>query len=108
MLRRRRGLLLRPGHALASGAGSIAIADIDGDGTDDLVLGMQSADGIVPITAAVAVVPSGGDGTLTCIAEYPIAKPAFALFTDDLDGDGAIDIATASGEDTITLLLSSG
>ena len=78
--------------------GSLGIADLDGDGTLDLVLG--SGNGL-------AVVPGHGDGT------FAFDDPFFygrehgnaSVVVGDFDGDGDLDLAVGNGANPIISIL---
>jgi hypothetical protein len=99
-----------PAHTwqLPLGLALLATGDLDGDGRIELLAGGQGPDGVTPITASVVWMPTAADGTLMCQHSFALPKPSEALLVADIDGDGKLDIGTASGVDTLTLLLSSG
>jgi hypothetical protein len=63
-------------------SGSIAVADLNGDGIPDLVLP----------TAGVSVLLGNGDGTFQAAVESPVGKPSRSLAVADLNGDGIPDL----------------
>jgi len=72
--------------------GLAALGDIDGDGSDDLVMSNASS---------LRYVPGSSDGeqaTFSCIGSYSFvgASPVDALAVGDLDGNGRADVAYAS------------
>lgn len=68
---------------------SAQVADMDGDGDLDLIVGAESA---------VAVALNNGDGTFQMNGGYGVnGYGASHVVASDLDGDGDMDVATASG-----------
>lgn len=76
-----------------TGGVSIAVADVDGDGTADLIVGAGAGGG------PHVRVFSGDDNAE--LASFFAFDPAFrggvTVAAEDVDGDGAADIATAAG-----------
>ena len=87
--------------------GTVLLADFDGDGSRDIV----AATGTLEDNAGTAV-PGAlhvflADGaTPSCATSYPLSRPAIDLIGGDLNGDGLLDLAAASGVDTLSVLLS--
>lgn len=77
------------------GLGGAATGDLDGDGTDDLVIGAPRFSGR---TGGVAVFTRAAEGDLDPneaeILRFAIGQDSFGqeLLVEDLDGDGALDL----------------
>ncbi|MCB9569589.1 MAG: VCBS repeat-containing protein [Myxococcales bacterium] len=74
----------------------LAVADLDGDGRDDLVLATSEPAGLLRLR-------SRGDGGFDEDEAVPLDDPAFALAAADLDGDGAAELLAASHR-TLTIV----
>jgi len=83
-----------------SGASWVAIADMNGDSKPDLVaVNWCSAlcGTSTPIEGSVAVLLGNGDGTFQTAVAYPSGdNGSRSVATADLNGDGKIDVLTAS------------
>ncbi len=90
------------GHPTAYPAwGSVFIADLDGDGDNDLV------------TARVSVLLNNGNGTFAPKVDYAAGFDPYSVFSVDLDGDGDNDLAVANAgsghqASTLSVLLNNG
>jgi photosystem II stability/assembly factor-like uncharacterized protein len=74
---------------------ALAISDLNGDGVQDLAVANL---GQGPARGDVSVLPGAGDGTFQParhVAVDPIVR--YSLAAGDLNGDGAIDLATPGG-----------
>lgn len=81
---------------------AIASADVNGDGSDDLVVGNSSE-------ASVAVILSNGDGGFFGPTAYPTGNGVTGVAVRDLDADGWIDIVTANNAgNNVSVLLNDG
>ena len=78
---------------LANGARSVFVADIDGDGDQD-VLSASSDDDTIAWYENGALTPFGPSQTITFLADG-----ARSVFAADLDGDGDQDVLSASETD---------
>jgi hypothetical protein len=65
------------------GPGSVSIADVNGDGKPDLLLGMNG----------VGVALGNGDGTFQAIVSYDVGQGVELLAVGDMNGDGKPDVA---------------
>lgn len=77
----------------------IALADLDGDGFDDIITG--TSDNVV-------VRRSNGTGGVLPATGYAIGFSPFAVTAADLDADGAIDVASASNNSAVGVFLGNG
>jgi len=68
----------------------VALADLDGDGSLDIVTSHQSA------SSAIRVWFNDGMGGFAVPVTIPLATLPVALALDDLDGDGDVDIAAST------------
>jgi hypothetical protein len=83
--------------------GPIAVADVNGDGYQDLVVVDDSVN-------VIRVLLGNGDGTFTASASTPsIPSNPLGVAIADLNGDGDPDLVVASGSSTtLTVLLGNG
>jgi VCBS repeat protein/FG-GAP repeat protein len=88
------------------GPGSLAVADVNGDGHPDIVVGNELKWGD-PETGEVAVLLGNGDGTFQPPVMYNCSGSGGFVAIRDLNGDGKPDlVVTASG--SISVLLGYG
>jgi hypothetical protein len=90
------------------GAGpvSIAAADLDGDGSPDLVTANQGENTGVP---SVSVLRNNGDGTFAAMRNYRISGGyPVSVALGDLNGDGKPDIVTGDGDANVSVLMNGG
>jgi uncharacterized delta-60 repeat protein len=71
-----------------SGANDIAVADVTGDGADDLILSKNT------VEAETIVMRNNGGGGFTLFLRRNLSSAPTSITTGDFNGDGAIDIAT--------------
>jgi hypothetical protein len=87
----------KPGvkYVVASGAGSLAVGDLNNDGIPDLVASCAGAD-------AVCVLLGNGDGTFQAPVSYAVPSAAVAVVLGDFNNDGNLDVATAIQDNDTT------
>jgi hypothetical protein len=83
-----------------SGADSVAMGDLNGDGTPDLA--------IANFGGTVAVLLNTSDGSVQAGRDYRTGGPAESIAIGDLNGDGKPDLATANGNGTVSMLANRG
>jgi hypothetical protein len=89
----------QPAVPYSSGAGSVSIADLNGDGRPDL---------IVAAGGYVAVLLGNGDGTFGPAAEYPVDSGAIEAEVGDFNQDGKLDVAVLTYKPNLDILLGNG
>ncbi len=85
-------------YPTANGPGRVAVADLDGDGALDLVVGTSSG---------VSVLFGQGDGTFQSRKDYTLAGGANDLTLADINHDGKLDVAATTSVD-LSVLLNTG
>jgi hypothetical protein len=82
---------------------SMATGDFNGDGKQDLALGIQDASSM----RYVSVLLGNGDGTFTPVSSSTVTGNCpRALSVGDINGDGKLDLAVANSNDnTVSILL---
>lgn len=70
----------------------IVVADLDGDGDQDLAVAVSNAPG----SGAVVALRNNGDETLTALAPSAVGADPVDLVVADFDEDGRLDLATAN------------
>src|SRR5207247_1298633 len=86
----------------SSDPGSVAIADVNGDGKLDIIVSNQNA-------GNVSVLLGNGDGTFQGHVDYGAGSQPFSVATADVNGDGKPDIVcTNFGDSTVSVLLGNG
>ena len=88
-------------------AGSLAVADINGDGKLDLLVTDQCESNSICNTGFLAVLLGNGDGTFQTALTSPVPSPQSIsqLILADFNGDGHLDVASGAGN---FLLLGNG
>ena len=95
------------GHYTVNGPGSVAVADINGDGKPDMVVGQQGV-------SSVEVFLGNGDGTFQNPTTVAAASDVLSVMLVDFNRDGKLDLAVntyAGGTQTanpIAILLGDG
>ncbi|HEY3972358.1 MAG TPA: Ig-like domain repeat protein [Candidatus Sulfotelmatobacter sp.] len=86
-----------------SGASSVAVADLTGDGTLDVVVTNQ-------FDGTVGVLLGNGDGTLRNVVVYSVGGGASSITIADVNGDHKPDLIVVGDEEAITVavLLANG
>lgn len=89
----------------ATGITAVALADLDGDGKDDLVYSDSSNRVITRLSI--------GSGTFGAAATYTLSNNINTITTGDLNGDGRTDLALSygsypAGAPTVAVLLANG
>lgn len=89
------------------GGGNMAIADLNGDGTPDLVIPGPQNENLLGTTVAVFL--GNGDGTFQPGNDYATSTGPIAVATGDFNGDGKTDLAVVNyGSATVSILLGNG
>jgi hypothetical protein len=93
-------------NAYVTGANLIAIADVNGDGSNDLVITDPGPTGCGSPTVAVRLQDPAHSGQFLPAVAYPLGgcNPAEAILVKDVNGDGHPDILIG-GENGVTVLL---
>ena len=88
-------------------AGSLAVADINGDGKLDLIVTDQCESNSICNTGFLAVLLGNGDGTFQTplTSTVPAPQSVSQLTLADFNGDGHLDVASGAGD---FLLLGNG
>lgn len=84
---------------------SVAIGDLDADGTADLV----TANSVSLPEGSVSVLMNNGDGSFARAVAYVVGRSPGTLAVRDLDNDGDPDVAVADmDDDTVAILRNKG
>jgi FG-GAP-like repeat len=92
-------------EATLSNASALATADLNGDGSGDLVV----VNGNRATSSYIAVMLGKSDGTFQSPASYTTAgNYTVVAVIDDVNGDGKLDVITLSADQQISVLLGKG
>jgi hypothetical protein len=93
---------LKGHYSTGAGPDALALADVNGDGNLDLVVGNDTG-------ASVSVLLGNGDGTFQTHADYKAGSFPHWVAVADFNGDGKPDIAVANeGDVDVGVLLNKG
>jgi VCBS repeat protein/List-Bact-rpt repeat protein len=97
-------------YATGHAPGAVAIADVNGDGKQDLVVANGGAYFFRdPPDNTISVLMGNGDGTFQPHVDYPTGAFPLAVTAADLNGDGKADVVTANANDnTISVFINRG
>ncbi len=85
---------------------SLVVADVNGDGQADLVVGEQPSS---PAGSIMEVFTGKGDGTFSAPASTALQASSPAVQTGDFNGDGVVDVAVLdTASQTFSVLLNGG
>lgn len=88
--------------AVGSNPASLALADFNGDGKQDLAVANSGSNNL-------SVFFGNGDGTFQTQATYSTGNQPLSVTAADYNGDGKVDLATANALDgTVSVLLNNG
>jgi hypothetical protein len=91
--------------AVGTSPRSVAVADFNGDGSADLV----TANFLVSDAISVSVLLGNGNGAFQSPQRFGVGGSPDSLAVGELNGDGMVDVVTASqAADAVTVLLGNG
>ena len=109
------GKLATKVYPIGPDVNSVMLADFNGDGNPDLAVAF---DGSSTVPGGIAILLNKGDGTFSSPVSYGNQAPAAGYYSGgtpathfvayDLNHDGALDIATAALNGTVTVFLGKG
>ncbi len=97
------GIFASPvGYPTGDSSRCVAIGDLDGDGSTDLIAANYSSNDI-------SVILGLGDGTFSAATSYSVGTSPASVAIGDLNNDGSLDLVSANqGDDSVAVLLGSG
>lgn len=99
-------------NPIGPNGGDIVVADVNGDGQNDILVNnfSNSANGGGPGSAAVLL--GNPDGTFAAAVQYTLGTEPFAILVADVNGDGKLDIvapvSASGGSEEVNVLLGKG
>jgi hypothetical protein len=94
-------------YSSGNGAWSVAVADLNGDGTPDMVVSGETLSNSIAVTT-VGVLLGNGNGTFQPVVDYAAGGPQVGNITvADVNGDGKPDIVVVSNGG-VSILLGNG
>lgn len=93
-------------YSISLGPGSLALADVNGDGKLDVVTAANTVQ--AASNPAVSVLLGNGDGTYGGELKFTPASRFSSMATADLDGDHKADIVATTEAGTVSVLLAKG
>ncbi|MFO1070719.1 MAG: VCBS repeat-containing protein, partial [Geminicoccaceae bacterium] len=93
-----------PGTTAPGKTRGIALGDVDGDGTLDLLTANDNGED----PSTISVFLGDGDGSFTAAAEVGVGDGPHAVALGDLDRDGNLDLVSANGSGSLSVRLGDG
>ena len=89
---------------------SVAIGDVNGDGSRDLTIAnfVVPDANVVGVPGTVSVLLNNGDGVFQPKIDYPTGQRPQQVVIGDVTGDGKPDLATGNRSDTVSVLRNKG
>jgi hypothetical protein len=93
-------------YSYATVVASVAIADVNGDGKPDVLVGGTCTSGVCATEEVISVLLGNGDGTFRQGGYFASTSGAGALAVGDLNGDGKADVVSVGG--SVGVMLGNG